>query len=117
MKEKYITITGMNHYYGLTPFAVGRKIKCKKEPNNPFDHEAISAYRKGISTVGYVANSPFTGATGTMSAGRIYGKVQKKFTVEVMFITSSKVICKVVEGLKEKKVLDIPDDITGSESL
>ena len=26
MKEKYITITGMNHYYGLLPFKVGKKL-------------------------------------------------------------------------------------------
>ena len=41
MKEKYITITGMKHYYGLTPFKIGKKVRCEKEPKNPFDSEAI----------------------------------------------------------------------------
>lgn len=101
MKEKYITITGMNYYYGMKPFSIGKRMKCIKEPGNPYDSEAIKVTMKEIGTVGYVANSPFTGATGTMSAGRIYEKVRKKFVVEVMFITASKVICKVVDGLKE----------------
>lgn len=101
MKETYITITGMNHYYGLKPFSVGRRLKCIKEKNNPFDDEAIKVVMKEIGTVGYIANSPYTAATGTLSAGRIYEKVKKKFMVEVMFITSSKVICRVVEGFKD----------------
>lgn len=102
MKERYVTITGMNHYYGLTPFKVGKKFKCQKEKHNSYDSEAIRVTKKHIGTVGYIANTPYTSATGTMSAGRIYGSVKKEFTVEVMFITSSKVICRVVDGWKEK---------------
>ena len=109
MKEKYITIVGFNHYYGVVPFKIGKKIKCVKEPNNPYDGEAIKATMKQIGTVGYVANSPYTVATGTKSAGGIAHKVKKKFTVEVMFITSSKVICKVVDGFKEKKGLELSE--------
>lgn len=98
MKEKYVTITGMNHYYGLTPFRIGKIIKCLKEPSNPYDYEAIKLVMKEIGTVGYVANSPHTMAFGTMSAGRLYEKVENKFFVQVMFITCSKVICKVLEN-------------------
>lgn len=101
MKERYVTITGTSHYYGMRPFSIGKRIKCVKEPSNPYDDEAIKVVMKEIGTVGYIANSTYTAATGTMSAGRIYDKVMKKFWVEVMFITSSKVICRVVEGLKE----------------
>lgn len=100
MKEQYITITGMKNYYGMQPFAVGKKLKCVKEPDNPFDGEAIAVKMKGVGIIGYVANSPFTKATGTSSAGAIADKVKKEFKVEVMFITSSKVICKVVGGFK-----------------
>lgn len=104
MKEMYITITGFNHYYGATPFKIGKKIKCIKEPDNPYDSEAIRAVIKSIGTVGYLGNSPYTAATGTMSAGRIWDKVGKKFWVQVMFITQSKVICKVLE---EKDTLEV----------
>lgn len=115
MKEKYVTITGMNHYYGLRPFSIGKKLKCIKEKNNVYDSEAIKVVMKEIGTVGYIANSPYTTATGTMSAGHIYEQVKKKFVVEVMFITSSKVICKVLEGFKEKMVEEIIFDENGKE--
>ncbi len=55
MKEKYITIVGFNHYYGVAPFKIGKKIKCVKEPSNPYDGEAIKATMKQIGTIGYVA--------------------------------------------------------------
>lgn len=101
MKEKYITITGFNHYYGITPFKLGKKIKCVKEPENPYDSDAIRTVLKHIGTIGYVANTPYTSATGTMTASRIWDKVGKKFFVRVMFITSSKVICKVLEDKED----------------
>lgn len=103
MKGKYITIVGLNYYYGVKPFNIGKKIKCYKEPDNPYDSEAIVVKMKGIGKVGYVANSTYTKINGTSSAGCILGKVKKKFVAEVMFITSSKVICKIVDGFKENE--------------
>ena len=83
---------------------MGRKIKCVKEPDNPYDAEVIRATMKHIGTVGYISNSPYTVAGGTKSVGAIGHKVKKKFTVEVMFLTRTKVICRVVDGRKEKKL-------------
>lgn len=37
----FITITGIDHYYGKTPFEIGRIAKLVKEPENPHDAEAI----------------------------------------------------------------------------
>lgn len=113
MKDQYITIVGFDHYYGAKPFKVGKRIKCVKEPDNIYDSEAIKAVVKGIGTVGYVANAPYTVATGTKSAGGIAHKVKKKFKAEVMFITNSKIICKVVDGIKNKDkksspVMEVP---------
>lgn len=102
MKNLYVTITGTSYYYGMTPFKVGKKLTCKKEPDNRYDSEAIKVTMKNIGTVGYVANSPHTRATGTLSAGGINRYVRKKFKIKVMFITSTKVICKVVDGIKDK---------------
>lgn len=103
MKDKYITIVGMNHYYGFAPFKVGKKIKCVKDKDNIYDADAIKAVIKDIGTVGYVSNTPYTTALGTMNASKLYSKVKKKFVVQVMFITNSKIICKVIDGFKEKK--------------
>lgn len=102
MKEKYITITGFKHYYGLTPFAIGNLVKCVKEPQNIYDSEAIKAIMPQIGKVGYVANSPETTANGTMSAGRIYDHVKKQFYVRVLFTTFTKVICKIEFGCPEE---------------
>ena len=108
MKELYVTITGFRPSSGQTPFQVGRKIKCVKEPDNPYDAEAIRATMKHIGTVGYLANSPYTTAVGTKSAGAIGHKVKKKFTVEVMFIAGAYIICKVIDGRKMKKQKTVP---------
>lgn len=98
MKERYITITGFNHYFGKRPFKIGNVLKCKKEPENIQDMEAIKVMLPYIGTVGYIANSPYTVAGGTMSAGRIYDQVKKKFYVRVLFTTSSKIICKIEDA-------------------
>lgn len=100
MKEKYVTITGTRYYYGMAPFSIGKKIKCIKERDNEFDSEAIKVVMREIGTVGHIANSAHTVAMGTMSAGRIYDKVPDKFMVRVMFITNSKVICRVLDDRK-----------------
>lgn len=101
MKDRYITITGFKHYYGLTPFAIGNLVKCVKEPENSYDSEAIRAVLPVIGKVGYAANSPDTTANGTMSAGRIYDHVKKQFYVRVLFTTFTKVICKIEFGNPE----------------
>ena len=51
--------------------------------------------------VGYIANSPYTVAKGTLSAGRAYDQVKKKFYVRVLYICANQIICKVEEGRKE----------------
>lgn len=98
MKECYITLVGMDHYYGMKPFSVGKRIRCVKERDNEYDSEAIKAVMKEIGIVAYVANSPFTVINGCMSAGRLYDRVPDKFAVQVLFITGTRVICRVLEG-------------------
>ncbi len=106
MKKHYVTVTGFNHYFGVTPFKIGKTLKCVKEPDNPYDGDAIVVKIKNIGTVGYVANTPYTSATGTYTAGRIYSKVSKNFKVKVRFITNSKVICEVISGMKVKEKME-----------
>ena len=67
MKTMYITIAGMNHYYGSEIFEKGMKVKLEKEPDNPYDREAIAARIKGLGKIGYVANSPYTVQGESMS--------------------------------------------------
>ena len=98
MKEKFIPITGFKNYSGSIPFRIGYLVRCEKEPDNPYDSEAIKCTMPVIGTVGYVANSCNTVAGGTMSAGRIYDKVGKKFYARVLFTTFTKIICRIEDG-------------------
>ena len=109
MENIFITITGVNHYFGMKPFKVGKIFKIVKDDDNDYDEEAIRAELPMIDTIGYVANSTNTVYAGTISAGRLYDKFDGYAYAQTMFITHSSVIAlvlppEVVEGPEE----DIP---------
>lgn len=115
MENVFITITGVNHYFGMKPFKVGKIFRIVKEDDNDYDEEAIRAELPAIDTIGYVANSTSTVYAGTVSAGRLYDKIDDYAYAQTMFITHSSVIALVlspeeVEGdkdappVKEKEV-------------
>lgn len=119
MKERFVTIVGFGNYSGIFPFRIGCLVRCEKEPGNPFDSEAVRCSMPVIGTVGYIANSTGTVAGGTMSAGRIYDKVSKKFYARVLFTTSSKIICHVEDedpsALKKEILTQFEDDWDNDE--
>ena len=114
MKEMFITVAGFRNYSGAAPFRIGRLVRCAKEPDNAYDKEAIRCTMPMLGTVGYVANSWGTVAGGTMSAGRVYDRVGKRFYARVLFTTGSKIICRVEEGdpaaLRGELLSQIDDD-------
>lgn len=97
-KMYFVTITGLEHYYGKKPFKIGRKIKLVKEPENEYDSEAIAAVLPYIGKIGYVANSTYTVYGGTVSAGRLYDKVGDRAYGTVMFVTHTSAIVLVSEN-------------------
>ena len=118
MSTMFVTITGINHYYGVKPFEIGRVVRLVKEPNNEHDDDAIRVELPFIETVGYVANSTSTVYRGTYSAGRIYDKIEDAAFAEVAFITHSSVIAAVLPPedveKKETEQIDLPTS-EGSE--
>ena len=74
--ELFTTIVGLKNYEGSKVFKIGSIVKLVKEPDNDFDLEAIACEMKYIGKVGYIANSTRTVTKGTMSAGRIYDKIE-----------------------------------------
>lgn len=103
-EANYITVTGANNYYGKKPFKIGRVLKLEKEPDNGFDTEAVKVTLPYIDTVGYVANSVHTVYEGTYSSGRLYDKIGDTAYAEVMFITHSSVIARLLsdDEVKDK---------------
>ena len=88
MQDAYfITITGLNHYYGKKPFEIGRVFKIIKEPDNDYDNEAIYAFLPFTNTV----------YQGTISAGRLYDKIEDYAYARTMFITHNSVIALVLD--------------------
>lgn len=117
MENTFVTITGVRNYYGMKPFKVGKIFRIVKEDDNEYDEEAIRAELPMIDTIGYVANSANTVFAGTVSAGRLYDKIDDYAYAQTMFITHSSVIALVlspeqVEGdddtlpVKEKESKD-----------
>lgn len=102
MREIYITITGMNYYYGTDILKKGDKVKLVKEPENEHDREAIEVKAKGLGRIGYVANSPRTVCGESISAGRVYDKIGKKAAAEVIHVIPQGAICRITnKGRKE----------------
>jgi|SRR4051812_21173228 len=104
MAEKYVSVVGLGHYFGVDIFKVGQKIILKKDYENKYDEEAIQAELEMVGKVGYVANTYQTVAKGTRSAGRIYDTFDTECTGQVVFIVKDTVIVKLLDVGEEEKV-------------
>lgn len=113
MENIFITITGISHYFGKKPFEIGRTVKLIKEPDNPYDNEAIGVYLPFIDKIGNVANSVNTVYGGTQSAGRIWDKITDSALAQVMFTTHSSVIALVLPPDPES---DVENDTEKSQN-
>ncbi len=97
-KDINITILGFSKFHGLKPFRINSIIKLVKEPDNKYDDEAIACEMRYFGKVGYVANSTQTVVRGTMSAGRVYDKIEDGYFAKVKFITHDSVIAKILNS-------------------
>lgn len=113
MSEMYVTIIRSKSGEEPFPFKIGCLLRCEKEPDNPHDSDAIRCSMPVVGTIGYVSNSVGSVAGGTMSAGRIYDRVEKKFYVRALFTTPTIIICRVEDGepseLKEEMLRQFDD--------
>ncbi len=100
MAEIYVTLTGTKYYFGQDFLKPGMKLRLVKEPENEYDKEAIRIEKKGLGTVGHVANSPYTVIGDSLSAGRLYDRIGKKAKARVVHVLPQGVLCRI-----EKKSL------------
>lgn len=89
------TLTGAKYYYGTDFLKEGMKVRLVKEPDNDYDSEAIRVEVKGLGTVGYVANSPYTVKGDSMSAGRIYDKIDSTAKGKILYVFPGYAVCKL----------------------
>ena len=95
MGKIYFTLTGTNHYFGKEFLKKGTKIRLEKEPDNEYDKEAIKVIYEGLGKIGYVANSSYTVLGDSMSAGRIYDKIDDQANAKVVMVTPNGTLCKL----------------------
>ena len=74
----YFTLTGTDYYHGKDYLKNGMRIKLIKEPDNPYDSEAIRVEMAPLSKIGYVANSTRTVIGDSWSAVKRPERKQKK---------------------------------------
>ena len=91
----YITITGIGRYLGVESFRPGQYLMLKKDLENPYDDEAIVVENQSGVKCGYVANSRYTVARGTHSAGYVYRDINDGDKAKVLFIIDENIIAEV----------------------
>lgn len=94
-KKIYFTLTGMQYYQGQSFLKTGMKVELVKEPDNPYDREAILVKMEGLGDIGHVANSTRTVRGESYSAGRIYDLFKKKAIGKVKFVLDCGAICEL----------------------
>ena len=92
----YITIQSFNNMHGSKPLKLNGLIKLVKEPDNKYDAEAIACEMRYFGKIGYVANSTNTVVIGSMSAGRLYDKINDEYFAKIKFVTGSVALARVL---------------------
>ena len=97
MNKTYFTITGTHHYFGKEFIEPGMEVKLIKESDNEYDKEAIKVELEGLGKIGYVANTPYTALGESMSAGRLYDRIEEVAYGKVKYVLPQGILCEVVE--------------------
>lgn len=95
MDKIYVTLTGTKYYHGKEFLEPGMKLRLVKEPDNPYDKEAIRVELAPMGIIGHVANSANTVLGECYSAGRLYDKIGDKAKAKVVHVLPYGVILKI----------------------
>ena len=87
----YVTVNHLDEFMPVMNLKVGDILTLKKDPDNEYDDEAIAVYTKENYKCGYVANSVYSVARGTFSAGRAYNLFEECCDCTIMFIIFIKI--------------------------
>ena len=106
----YIAITGMSHYFGTSFLKPGQIVHLLKDPDNPYDQEAIKAEIPPIGKIGYVANSTYTVPKGCRSAGRIYDSFDQQVSGIVRFVIKDTIIVELAPNMEEVYIISMKEN-------
>lgn len=101
MKSAYITVTGTRYCFGQNFIEPKMVLRLVKEPDNEYDREAIRVELPGLGKIGYVANSCYTVQGESISAGRLYDKIDDTACATVKFVLPRGILCKVTHLKRE----------------
>lgn len=102
-----ITLAGVDHYADYHDLNANQIIKLKKEPSNKYDNEAIAVYTSDDKLIGYVANSVYTVAKGTYSAGRLYDKIGNEASATIFCVPRNGDAIAIVNINDEKNTREV----------
>lgn len=97
MNKTYFTITGTHHYFGKEFIEPQMEVKLVKDPDNEYDKEAIKVEMAGLGKIGYVANSTYSVLGDSMSAGRLYDRIDDAAYGVVKYVLPQGILCELME--------------------
>ena len=93
----YATVSHLDDFGCTYCFRPGQTLVLKKDPDNPYDDEAILVYDRKGNKCGYVANSVSSVARGTYSAGRLCEKILEEQQAVIRFILDDVLIIQLID--------------------
>ncbi len=102
-KGFYVTITDIGRYYGNSPFKPGEIVKITKDNGNGSRLSDIRVTLPMLGTIGKVATKKENLAKGTLGAEQIYKKIGDFAYAQIMFVTVSTIIAKVLSPKEVKR--------------
>lgn len=96
MNTIYITINHLEDFCTGNIPRPGTEVILKKDPDNPYDDEAIIVKKECDMRIGYVANSVDTVARGTYSAGRLYDRIGDVAKAVIRFVVGDAAIAELL---------------------
>ena len=113
----FFTIAGTRHHYGQDFFGKDMRVRLEKEPDNEHDREAIKVLLDGLGLVGYVANSPWTVAGESWSAGRVYDKIGDTAEGTVLYVLEKGILCYLDADVHLREPDPEPEDADDTDDI
>ena len=86
-------------------FILYRYYELVKKPDNEHDKEAIKVELEGLGKIGYVANSTYSVLGESISAGRLYDRIDDVAYGVIKYVLPRGILCELTEKNIEKMLI------------